>query len=212
MQLFLLLIMHFIVHCNSVSIPHTSFFFISVFYLYLNDTLSSLNFPLMNNKLQQQFCNPQYNIGMTVYYDKNGNTDLRYIQTETYQTTTDNWKISVHIFITVKDICNNRNTEQISIHIPVIQNCGLFHVPVLAVKPSEGHDYCSSQMWWYQCSDCAWWTGTYHPLFQCRVYTSHICLPRLLKPITREHTTENSSIKMNNKIALTGKMSKESNT
>jgi len=44
----------------------------------------------MNNKLQQQFCNPQYNIGMTVYYDKNGNTDLRYIQTETYQTTTDN--------------------------------------------------------------------------------------------------------------------------
>jgi hypothetical protein len=40
---------------------------------------------------------------------------------------------------------NHINATLITTDIPVIQNCGLFHVPASAVTPLVGHDYCSLQ-------------------------------------------------------------------
>ena len=57
--------------------------------------------------------------------------------------------------ITVDSNPDHVRAKLLAIHILVIQSCGLFHEPMLAVTPLVGHDYCSSQKWWYQCSDCA---------------------------------------------------------
>jgi len=47
--------------------------------------------------------------------------------------------------ITVESNNDHAHVKLFAIHILVIQSCGLFHGPMLAVTPSVGHDCCSSQ-------------------------------------------------------------------
>lgn len=48
-------------------------------------------------------------------------------------------------YVTVESNNIHVCAKLLAIHILVIQSCGLFHEPMLAVTPSVGHDYCSSQ-------------------------------------------------------------------